>query len=168
MRFKIKKGTELFKTLDALGNKVVAVEKEAGKLTKKLGFKQYMRKRFVLAGGIIAFHSTEKPANYAYAFGSSDREAIFPKKIKANKEILELIESLPVVNYSELNRPLKYDGFKTTQFTATGGKHISMRPGVVWKKNVILIDVPEYIKYKPVKDMIEITFSEFEKLRKGK
>jgi hypothetical protein len=169
MKFKVLKGTKLFDILDKIGDDCMVATREARKIVEELGFEKWRQQTFCLAGGISAFHAPKgKPDGYVYAYSNRDRTAVLPKKIKSNKELLERIEKLPEVKYEALNKPLNYDGFKSDKFNERGAKYISMAPGIVWRKNYILLDMHDYIDYKPVKDMIEITTSEYKKLYNNK
>ncbi len=164
MKFKVKKGTALFDKLSAIQVKMNKAHKEAAKICKELGFKQFREKRFVFSGGICSFHADKKPEGYAYAFGPNHPNDVFPKKNKANKAILERIEKLPVVEQEEVNSLINYDGWDSNE-NERGGRYVSLCPGFVFGKNNILIDVSENINYKPVKDMVEITVTEYKKLK---
>lgn len=170
MKFKIMKGTPLFDKLREVGDKMKAANKEAYALCTELGFKQMRPESMVLAGGISSLYAKTKPEGYAFAFNpSKSPNDFFPKRNKANKEIIERIKALPKVEHEELNNPIKYDGWKSNKYNERGsGKHVSLHPGISWHKNFILISVAEYIDYKPVKDMIEITVTEYKKLEKEK
>lgn len=167
MKFKVKKETELYNEFIKVKKEIRDARKEARDLVKTMGFDEYYEKSFCLAGGISAVRAkSEKPVNYAYAFGTRDKEAIIPKKIKANKEILQRIENLPTVSYERINDLINYDGRRSIEITERGGKRISFIPGVTFKEDHILIDVPEFVEYEPIKDMIEITTSEYKTLIK--
>jgi hypothetical protein len=173
MKYKVEKGTKLFEKLDALGDRMMEVNKAAFTLVKEMGFKEFHTAGtgFVFAGGISAVRSKTKPEGYVYAFGPSEREAFFPKKNKANKELLAKIEALPIIKADELNTLVNFDPFADTPaVTRTGGRNISFHPGISWGKEYILIEVSHHYEesYKPAKDMIEITTSEYQKLHNSK
>jgi len=158
MKFKVKKGTKLFKKLDEIGIKCRNADKAAGKLAEELKCKNWARSSFVLAGGIRAFQFKEKPENWKTVENTYD--CFYPKICKQNKELLDKISKLPIVKIEELNDIV---GFKS-QFH---GNRFYKTVGISWvNKNFILIDVYEECEYKPKKDMIEITFSEYKKLNK--
>lgn len=168
MRFKIVKTSPLFSKLQELSAKITKVEAASRALVKKMGFKEFRPQSFVLAGGISAVASATKIEGYAYAFGPKSQHELFPKKIKANKELLDEINNLPVVEYEELNNILKYDGRKSNEGNGRGGLRISLHPGIVFKKNVVLVDTADYVDYKPITGMKEITTSEYNKLNARK
>lgn len=168
MKFKVSKSSPLFKKLESIKLKVKEADKAATTLASSLGFNEHYPKRFVLAGGIEAFHKAgiSKPDGFAYAYGAKNKEAFFPKKTKANKELLDKIAALPVVENHELNSILKFNGNKSKEFTKTGGRRVCFHPEVHFGKGYFLIGIPEYIDYKPVKGMTEITTSQYHKLSK--
>lgn len=154
--------------MEELRLKILSANKEAGKLAKEMGFKQWRQRSMKLAGGIESLYADKKPEGFAYTYGSKEPNDFFPKKIKANKEILAKIDALPVVLHGELNNLINYDWRASTSFNKNGGQQICFSTGILFKKNFVLIDWPEYVKYKPVKGMTEITFSEYQTLSKKK
>lgn len=172
MKYKIEKGTPLFTKLDNLGEQIRKVNKQACDLVKEMGFSNFHPKgNFILAGGISAVHADKKPKDYAFAYGSSEPNAFFPRKIKTNKELLAKINALPTIDASALNDLVNFDPFTdSSDITPTGGRRISFHPGIAWKKKYILIDIANYYEdsYKPAKHMIEITTAEFKKLKAGR
>lgn len=172
MKYKVLKGTKLFNDLVAVQKKIYKVDQEALKLADSLGFKKIRGRSFAVAGGVSSFHSETQPKDYGYTYGSKKSTTdFFPKKIKANKEILDKIKALPVVEYSEINDLLKYDERALTvpANNGRGGQRIFFVPAIHWKRNMILIGLHEgQERYKPVKSMIEIKVSDYNKLTKTK
>lgn len=151
MKFKVLKGTPLFDKLTNLKKEIDAANNAARDLVKELGYENYCKSLFDVAGGISAIIIPEgKPAGWRFSF--NDRQpahAYFPSSIKANKELLERIKKLPIVSTQKLNSLINYGSPFST-------------PGISWRKNYILISTRN--EYKPVKDMVEILESEYKKL----
>lgn len=174
MYFKIEKKSELHATLVKVKADMKAANKAAFALANELGFEKYRPiNNFTIAGGIMSLYSEDgkKPDGYAYTYGSSSPNDVFPKrKLKANKELLAKIDALPTIPAERLNGPIKYDWrkHKSPRADSRGGSQILFTPGVSFAKNdEILISFPDYItSYKPVKGMIEITFTEHKTLNK--
>lgn len=172
MKFKVLKGTELFDKFQALQTKMKLCNKASFNLIEELGFKEAYGKSFVLSGGfygLIPIDGKTKPDGYSWAFNDRQGNAVMPSKnLKKNKEILDKIKNLPVVEYSELNKLVTYKDEMSKRPSGKGnGTSINFCPEVHWKEKFILIDIPDYSgKYKPPKDMIEILESEYQKLSK--
>lgn len=156
MKYKVLKGTDLFKKLDALRQRMTDCNNAAFDLVKEIGYKKMRGKNMVLAGGISTI---EIPGGQPNGWRKNHwglKDEYYPKKNKANKELLARIEALPVVEYEELNEILKFDSHDSDS------NKMSFHPGVYFEKKEILIDISRhYRRYKPVKGMIEILESEF-------
>lgn len=172
MYFKIDKKSDLFKALKKLQKDMHDARMKAFNLAEELGFSQIRRSNYPMsiAGGISSFYCEKgkKPDNFAYTYGPSSPNDIFPKRIKSNKDILNKIKELPIIDCSRLNDLINYHWLEHKYPNKNGsGSHILFAPSVNWNKGNILISFPDYVtKYKPVTGMIEITFSEFQKLNK--
>lgn len=171
MYFKIDKDSELYLKLKEVQVKMKEANQAAYKLANELGFKQWRGdSNMTIAGGIQSLYSETKPDGYAYTYGSSSPNDFFPKKTKANKEILAKIEALPTVSSFDLTDLINYDWRKCSEETGEryGQKRVLFTPGLSFPKNgEVLIHIPDWItKYKPVKCMIEITQTEYNKLDK--
>lgn len=167
MYYIVKSKSKLFNQLQELSKNMKSANNAAFKLAKEMGFSEIHTEFDSLAGGISAVCANKKPDGYCYAFGSKHNKAFFPKKINANKEILKKIAELPVIKNDVLNKIIKYDGFNTKKDAAAGrngGRRISLRPGISFDKNCVLIEIPDYIKYQPVDGMQEILASKFKTL----
>lgn len=173
MYFKIDKATELYTKLKEIQVKMKAANNAAYKLAKELGFEQWRSKAdMLIAGGIVSLYSKDgsKPDGYRYTYGSDMPNDVFPKKTKANKEILSKIEALPTVSSYDYTDIINYDWRQHVYPTGerNGQNRTLFAPSLSFPKNgEVLIHMPDWItKYEPVKGMIEITFTEYKKLNK--
>lgn len=164
MKFKILKGTELFQKYIDLKTEMERCDKAALMMMREVGAVSVRGDYFAVAGGISSFQfkDNKKPDGWAYAHNDSRTDFVPAKNRKANKELLDKIKALPCVTFEQFNAPLKYN------WRIHDNNRISYHPGLWWKKSYILVEISDqYSRYKPVKDMIELTTSEFNKL-KGK
>lgn len=171
MYYKVDKTTELYAKLKEVQAKMKAANKAAHKLATELGFEKWRgESNMVIAGGIVSLYAETKPEGYSYTYGSKMPNDFFPKKIKANKEILAKIEALPIVDSFDFTDLIKYDWrqHQTPTGDRLGQSRVLFTPGLSFPKNgEVLISFPDYIKkYKPVKGMIEIISTEYKKLDK--
>lgn len=154
MYYKLEKGNETFDKLDNVLNKMSKCNKEAMNLVEELGFERFGVSRGVVAGGISCIQSDYKPEGYK-SVGKNHQNLIYPKA--NNKEVLEKINNLPIVKHEEYNETI---GFKS-QFT----ENVFIYNFISKKVNdIYLIEVSNECEYKPTKDMVEITFTEYKKL----
>lgn len=164
MKFKILKGTKLFDRLTAVRKEMTRCNKEALKVMKEAGAKSIRGRRMVAAGGISSFifEDNIKPDNWSFAYGKDYPKDFMPTRNRTvNKDLLGKIANLPVVEYDAINDLLNYD------FNDSDTNRLYFIPGLLFKKQCILLVFGEqYTRYKPVKDMIEITHSEYLKLGK--
>lgn len=158
MKFKVLKGTDLFKKLDDFRKEMVRCNKLAFDIVEELGYKQMRGKYNTIAGGIssIVIDGTP-PANWKQV----GYKEYFPMKRKVNKELLDRIAKLPVVDGDDLNKILKYNPFNRKD---PDDRRMSFHPGINWGDAYILIDVSNGNNYKQLPDMIEILDSEFSTL----
>ena len=162
MKYKVLNTSPLGKKLIELKDKMLDAAKQADKIAKELKAKKYCRYMHGIAGGISAIEFDEKPAGWKKV-GAKWQSLYMPMANK--KELWTKINALPVIGYDELNSILNFR--KQTYCKGAGMYHVNC-PGVMWRKDCILIEVQEELKYKPVSGMKEITVSEFVKLEKGK
>lgn len=163
MKFKILKGTELFNKLKALQLKCQNANKAAFDLAGEFGSKEILPSPSinVIAGGLSGMKLDAPPAGWKLA-SKYHYTTYYPKRTKANKDLIERIEALPKIKTEELNEIIGYNPFNRSE----DERRISFCPGVYWHyEDFILVSVAEYVEYTPVADMIEITVSEFNKLR---
>lgn len=159
MYFKVLPNTSLFIQLLELRGKMELAGAAAMELAKSLGFKAYRAEH--LFGGISSLCDPLPETNLSgYKKSGYDGEYM-PKK--ANTGVRSLIDSLPSVKYKDINNLID---FWPHSERLNRGK-ISFCPGFKLGQNVHIINVSEnYINYKPVAGMIEITASEFNQLSK--
>lgn len=165
MKFKILKGTELFKHFATLRKEMNDALAASNALAESIGATDAaIIPGYYIAGGADAFYfpNDNPPANFKVK-GKSWQNLYFPKVHKDNKELLDKIDGLPRVRTSQLTDLLN---FGTLEMTAhQGGLSIMQCPAVVWTNTYILVDFGESTKYKPLPDMIEITGSEYNQLK---
>lgn len=161
MKFKVVKGSELFDKLTSLKKEMIRCNNAAFNLVKKLGYSRMRGRAGVLAGGISSIEiKSGQPEGWRKAYSNRVSNEYFPAKIKANKDLLDKINALPILEYDALNDLVDFD------WRDCDSRFISFNPGVYWQQKVILIDISsEYSKYKPVEGMIEILDSEFQKIK---
>lgn len=174
MKFKVLKGTDLFAKLSDIKNQMLLADQEALELMNSIKLEGivlegYSRPSHGIAGGIRAFccdrylRKENLPSGWMLMERSLSKW-IFPKSgDKNNKDLLERIKKLPIVSSNELKELLNYGNYA---FAVHNGMGISTVPGVQWGDKYILLSTPDGIDYKPVKDMVEILVSEFDKLSK--
>ena len=163
MKYKIVKGSKLFKSLTDLKAKIDSVNSQAMNLAIELGGVSSATNNRRLAGGIDAVEFKEKPIGWK-AVGEKWDNLYYPKSDKANKEIHTKINALPTMDYDELNNMV---GFKS-QFSSNGRGISHYRcVGMKWSKSVILMETADENKYVPIEGVIEILGSEYDKLSKA-
>lgn len=166
MYWKVLKGTELFDKLDHIRMGVIAAQNCAWDLAKKQGAESVRGDMFILAGGISGMHFPNgKPSGYKKVYSSHFTDCYMPSDIKKNDKLLAEIKALPRIEYTALNDVLKY---KKSDVIFSDNRMV-FYPRTMFQKKEMLISLPDYVTgYKPVKDMIEITVSEYNKLNKVK
>lgn len=163
MRFKVLKGTQLFDELVALSNELSRCRKEALKIMKEVGGTYIRGCNMVVGGGISAIALPEKPDGWRNAYTDMKGEYMPRNDRASGKALADKIKVLPVVEYEVFKKLIKYD------YHDHDTNRISFCPAVTWRPTYILIAISEqYPRYKPVKDMIEITTSEYNKLAEEK
>lgn len=169
MKFKILKGTALFEKFIALQTEMKRCNDITKATVNEMGYgTQWYKPHGSIAGGIVGFIiPSGKPTGWANAFTPNEKDAYMPKKIKANADLLKRIKELPVVTTEDFNKIIKYDWRKACgEKEGMGRRTVSYSPGFSVKDEYVLIDVSEAApKYKPIKDMVEITVSEYNKLK---
>lgn len=162
MKFKVLKGTDTFQKLEELRIKVTDVNNQAKDVVKKLEGKRYCGRSHKLAGGISAIEFDTKPEGYK-PVGGSWRSLYYPKSV--NKTDCKLIESLPTVEYSELNDIIGFNAPQTVS-SEKGILWISTI-GLIFGENEMLIEVHDGCKYEAPVDVVEILNSEYFALKEA-
>jgi hypothetical protein len=161
MKFRVNKGTRLYDSLVEISEEANRCQNEAAKLVKKLGYRRHRQKSMVLAGGISSIEIPgTPPPGWRKAYAGKVEGEYFPSRRKQNKELLDKIATLPVIEYSRLNGLIKFDPYNSKN------NRVCFHPAIAQNKNFFLISIPSYMRYKPVKHMTEILESEYEKLLK--
>jgi|ERR1700761_5260340 len=162
MKFKILKGTLLFKKFVDLQTEIERVNKEALALMKEVGAKQIRGSAWAVDGGISSFvfeKGTPKPEGWKNSFTNEQWEYMPAKGRKASKEIYDKVQALPIVPYEVFKDLIEYDWYDHDT------NRISFCPGINWFDEYVLVAIAEqYPRYKPVKGMVEITTGEYNKL----
>lgn len=164
MKYKILKGTDSFKQLTLLQQKINAANDKSKELVNELGAKEfcYSSNWYVLAGGLAGIRFPEKPIGWKRVFKDHYRDMYFPQRnLVANKELLEKIKNLPLVETDELN---KIVGFEEQSYPKNGKSIHVIAPVISFRDEHILMSINENLIYKPLPDMIEITTSEYKAL----
>ena len=107
-------------------------------------------------GGISGVQYESKPEGWKTV---DKRNKLYMPKVK-EKELWEKIKSLPKVKHTELTDLL---GWPSLQIV---GMNIIRFPGFSLTPKYVLLDIPEKVDQKILDGMIEITVSEFKKLKK--
>lgn len=152
MYYKLEKGNETFEKLDNVWERMIECNKKAYALCKELGFTKMGRSNNGVAGGISCFQADQKPEGFKTLKGYN---LYFPKK--NNKEVLNKIDELPIIEHKEYNETIGFKSQFSTSFhhSSFGSKKVN---------DIYLIEVSEECKYTPTKDMVEITITEYKKL----
>ena len=163
MKYKVVKGSNLFKTLTDFKTKIDLVRKQAMDLAIELGGVSSASNGRRLAGGLDAVVFKEKPEGWR-SVGDKWQNFYYPKADKKNKEIHSKINALPSIDYDELNKLVGFNSQFCTE--GRGIAHIKT-VGIKWHKSFVIIETSENSKYKPIEGVIEILGSEWEKLSKS-
>lgn len=167
MKYKILKGTKLFDSLATIKKQMDAGDKAAQALVKEVCAESYAKSSAGLAGGIRAFYfkDGEKVPDGWKKMEKGATNWFFPKSSKwANDDILKKIAELPVVKPDALIKLLQ---FSAQVYAETDALIWVSSPKVIWRKTYILVAIPEQFTYVPVKDMQEITVSEYNMRKKS-
>ncbi|WP_285055169.1 hypothetical protein [Pedobacter ginsengisoli] len=160
MKYKILKGSETFKKLVDLNQEIRRCNKASTDLAKEIGGDEkgtILGHSFHIAGGLSGVKMASKPDGWRDA-SKNYYGYFFPKINKVNKPILDKIKALPVVSYDDLNKIVgfSFQSHDMTWFNC---------PGVIWKEELILMEVDYRCSFTPNEDMTEILESEFMKLK---
>lgn len=163
MKFKILKETETFEKLMKLKERIISVNEQAADAIKLLGATKYCKAQNRLAGGVCAIEFEKKPDGYRRV-GDRWSDLYYPKV--SNKIDSELLQTLPTMDYKELNDIINFEGNQT--IAAERGMFWIHTVGLTWGENEILIDVENGCKYDAPTDVVEILESEYLKLKEKK
>jgi hypothetical protein len=154
--FKVEANTETFQKMEEVFNRIKKCNEASFALAKELGAKDegLLRPASYAAGGIAGFPMATMPENWRKA-DKNHYGYYFPKSLTINKDILSKIRALPTVARIEIGRAFGFESFLSY-------------PGIVWGGKMYLVEVPVggfAGNYKPMPDMVELTGSEFQKLK---
>lgn len=157
MYFKILEGTATYDLLLAFQEKIKECKAAAKAFSDEQGATAYAGKRGTVGGGIGALCFDSKPEGYKLVQAPN---YYYPKSIKANNALHDVIAALPTVTNKELNAIVGYKAGLTSE-----GDHMyfSDRPGVTWGEGWIAIDTGR-LGLKDNADAIEILESEWRAL----
>lgn len=161
MYYKIEKSSapKLFKAMGKLRANLQHCHNLALDEVEKLGGQGYVSSEGfkVLGGGVDAIHFPEgKPVG----FKNYDKDRNIYMPTVKNKQVKERLAKLPVVLNSELNDILNYK-----EQTYKGTNVFSFHPSFCQRGDIFLISVDERAEYTPVEGMVEITVSEYKRLK---
>lgn len=163
MKYKILPGCDLFAAFQSINERAKTAEKAAKdwikeNLPESNGRYQEPNQNF--SGGIVAVTFSEKPKGWV------DHNKQFNLyRPKAESNIWDQWERLPQVEKKEVKDLIRYGLYKGPNGASL---HLSTFPGIVIAKEFVLIEVAEYATaYVPVHGMVEITVSEFNKLKES-
>ncbi|GAB4003101.1 hypothetical protein GCM10028807_62870 [Spirosoma daeguense] len=160
MKFKINKNTPTGQKITQLYINMQAYNIQACDLAEELGGGPSIATGgSSLGGGFIGVHFAECPKNWKLSYRTDDGNYYFPKAIKANRELINRIQALPTVSYHSLNEIV---GFKGFQFV---GQKIINRVGMVFGREFYLLSLYEGVDFTPNADMVELTYSEYKRLK---
>lgn len=160
MKFRVKKESEEYNELNKLFGRIKEVREETSKLADELGFKKYANHPYYLAGGIGAVHFDEKPEGWKMV-GNPWQNLYYPKKIKANKELLERIESLPTVPRDSFKSILNFKSIFGCPGFELHDDEIIITAQEEWILTGVSFDRP----WEPPTGLEEITTSEYLKIK---
>lgn len=116
---------------------------------------------FSTTGKIIGFCMESCPKGW---YELKDHQgAFYPKRLKANLELRNRIESLPEVTSRELGNAIGY-GEYYSEYQEKGGRRYSFQPnGWIKTDDAFYFGVPEFAEdqYKPLPGIIEVLTSEW-------
>ncbi len=128
-------------------------------LVDELGGETYLQGgNGALAGRLEGIRFAEKPDGWKLVHRYMAHNMYYPKALKQNKNILVRICKIPVVKRSELNELV---GFKSQVVGMTFIQSV----GVVWGTDYHLITVHDEVEFTIIDGMVEITTSEFKRLK---
>lgn len=153
MKFKVEKGTETYRRLELLQERINECNNEALNLVESLGFKKFGVSNSGRGGGISCVKADDKPDGFKVV-GKPHQNLFMPKS--SNKKLWDKINALPIVSYQEFNDVIGFTPhFKgLSHYRSYGFERLD---------DLFLVDVGD-ADYTPKEDMIEILDSEYKKL----
>ena len=162
MKYKIAPGTETFKRLHELLQRIDAIKLQSQTLCEELGAKGVYSYNSELAGHIAGFTFDKKPENWRPA-DKNGSFLYYPKAVKNTQPIRDKIAAIPRIEFKELNQIV---GFTPFSYPDGSGIRIIKHIGYVMMSEYCLVDVhSETPNYTPNADMVEILESEFFRLK---
>lgn len=152
MRFKIENNCQLFTDLQTLLKRAREYDTLAREWLKENApdsGKQYLKPFSVVGGGVEGVQFTEKPKGWKKA----SRSGFYKPGVRS--AVRKSFDALPTVRYGELNKLLNLKDYVPW-----------MSPGYGRSDKLILIDIgTKHVKgYEPIEGMVEITYSEYDRL----
>ena len=167
MKFKVKKGTALYDSLCAVKLKCENATNAANELAKELGGTQAATRNRNRAGGVdaIEFIGIQPDKELWMQVDKKNNPTLFyPRSKKVNVDLFEKMVDLPKVTYDEYNSIINF--IPTFGSSDIGEGIVNFRSyGLIITSNYALIVIGNGSGYKPITDMIEITESEYNKLK---
>lgn len=168
MKFKILKGTDLYAKLKQLQEKATVCSQAAQNLAKEIGATHAYTNNRNRAGGVQAFRfeygKEPEKTLWLQPDRHNNKQLFYPrtgkaKLLRANDELHQRIENLPLLTHDEYNNTI---GFKVQ---CTSKLEWVSSYGLQINDDYALIEIHEGCKFEPLPDMIEITVSEYNKLK---
>ncbi|REE01087.1 hypothetical protein [Marinoscillum furvescens] len=150
MKLLVDKSAPEYQQLISLLDKRIAYDQEANKITKEVGAKAHTIGIDCFAGGISAFQFDSKPDGYRNSGYRSRTNLYFPKKIKANKELLERIAALPKIRKTEFKAILNFDSIFACPGLEVHKRDIIITANEKWVTEAVGYDdkweVPDFLR----------------------
>lgn len=160
MKFKIPKGTPLFKAVMAAKKRMDACDDAAEALALELGAEDYYHDSYFLAGGIAGLRFRSKPEGWKQV--GTNYNVFLPKA--AMKELCQRIKDLPKMHVEEMASVLEYTMY--CQLTHIGFSRHRL-PAMTFLPNHILLSTHDGDPWKGVDGAVEILASEYEALARA-
>lgn len=155
----------MFDNLQALYVRIEAAREIIRRLVTEVGAKGHAVNEDYLCGAVVAFHFGETPPADLNNWVHQNNHAGWYSLRRSRKKsaLRERIKDLPSIRNDELLNLLQLKGF---QFCGEGQSlTLFRRPGINWGRDVILLSVPDGVKYAPIDGVEEILVSEFNQLK---
>ena len=162
MKYKIVKGSKSFELLNEVVKRIKVIQKQCTEICIEFGGTgEWCRASFGVTGNIIAIEfpkGISKPEGWKQ-LGEKYQNLFFPKSIKENVSILERFRSIEVIDQSEINAIIGFNGPQCIM----DGQSLCMvsLPIISFAKYCFLMDVPDKCTFTPNSDTWEILGSEY-------